>query len=120
MWAMILNRLNPWMVYLKIAAVVIYTLAVIWATHRIDAMAHAEEKAKAAEEIARLQDENQAAADNAGASVERALAEYKRKLRGIKHAPIDDRCLFTIERVQPLSAAINAGKAARERAGEVP
>jgi len=120
MWMNLMARLNPWMLYLKIAVVIIYTLAVVWATHRLDVLVQTEKDAKAAEEIARLLDENQRLADSTGARVESARDELRNNLRGIRHAPISDNCLLTADRVRPLAAAIDAGKAARKRAGEMP
>lgn len=119
MWANLLMKLNPWMIYLKIAAAILYTLAVVWATHRLDVLVQAEKDAAAAKEIARLQDENQRLADHTGAAVEDALRNFRNRTRGITHAPISRDCLLTVDRVQPLAAAIDAGNAAREYTGTV-
>lgn len=120
MWMGLMARLSPWMMYLKIAAVILYTLAVVWTTHRLDVLVQTEKDAKAAEEIARLQAENQRLADHTGSRVESARDELRNNLRGIHHAPIATDCLLTSDRLRPLAAAIDAGKAARERAGEMP
>lgn len=119
MWSTLLTKLNPWMLYLKLAAAILYTLAVVWATHRLDVLVQAEKDAAAAKEIARLLDENQRLADTTGARVESARDELRNNLRGIHHAPIADNCLLTADRVRPLAAANDAGKAARKRAGEM-
>jgi hypothetical protein len=57
---------------------------------------------------------SQKRSDDAGASLEKNKSNFENKTKGITDAPIDPKCVFTLDRVFPISSINDAGKASRE------